>query len=612
MKKKIYQWKRTAGLKFFKGILSLFILMSLGLLSAKATCHAGFTYSVTAGIGVNGPYTVLFTNTSTGGGANTSYTWQFQEGYMSSVPSFTTTSQSPFSFTFTVSPSYYGNRQCFYFANLTMTDASTNCSSTISDSILVWTALPCNGNASFTYSVTSGSGTKGPFAVLFTNTSTGANAYTVYNWYLADGSTFSTSALTQFTYTFTATSLSFVPGVGYIYSNWLDMMDHVDSCSSYYSDTIIIKSVPSTCKTSYTHVLDSINADKVYFFSSSTGSPSNYRWDFGDGTTSTDKNPQHIYANSALYNVCLTAWSNDSTCWNTFCDTVNIIGNVTPPPNCYANFNWSQDNTQTNTIAFQNTSSPSATSYSWDFGDGTTSTLENPEHQYAEPGYYLMSLTIHNADYTCNTSNSTWVYVNGSYTSCKAWFILFPDSGSHSTYFGYNLTFAAPGSQYTWNWGDGTSSTGPYPSHIYQSPGSYQICVTVVSVGTSTCVSTYCDTVDLYKTAGTMRTVSITKPSTALGIQNNEAVDNSIAIAPNPFSAITNISYTLSEASQVSMIVRDIMGREIAVVENENNKPSGQYTTTWDGSSLAKGIYLLQLNVNGNISTKKMVVSGGQ
>lgn len=76
---------------------------------------------------------------------------------------------------------------------------------------------------------------------------------------------------------------------------------------------------------------------------------------------------------------------------------------------------------------------------------------------------------------------------------------------------------------------------------------------------------------------------------------------------PNPFNPSTRITYSISEAGLVTLLVYDMLGNEVARLVNEN-KGVGEYNVSFDASNLSNGIYLYRLQVNSNISIKKMVL----
>ncbi|MEO8719693.1 MAG: PKD domain-containing protein, partial [Ginsengibacter sp.] len=126
----------------------------------------------------------------------------------------------------------------------------------------------------------------------------------------------------------------------------------------------------------------------------------NFLWDFGDGSTSTEDNPTHLYTTTGSFKVKLTAF--DSTSCNKQDDTTFTIA-VSPIPTASFSYNPAEpkENTFTN---FVNQSS-GATKYIWNFGDGDTSILKDPKHIFEETGTYNVCLSAANdvgcSDDTC-------------------------------------------------------------------------------------------------------------------------------------------------------------------------------------------------------------------
>src|SRR5690606_709715 len=127
----------------------------------------------------------------------------------------------------------------------------------------------------------------------------------------------------------------------------------------------------------------------ISFSNESTGAKE-YLWDFGDGTQNSGNiNPSHQYAIPGRYSVTLIA-SNE-----TLVDQVTKEIDIGALP--VASFSLESDNffqTPT-TVTFTNTSLH-ATSYDWDFGDGQQSTEQNPTHEYAAIGSYVVELIAKN------------------------------------------------------------------------------------------------------------------------------------------------------------------------------------------------------------------------
>ncbi len=131
------------------------------------------------------------------------------------------------------------------------------------------------------------------------------------------------------------------------------------------------------------------------FENTSTGA-SDYLWDFGDGTTSSESvlSVSHTYSSAGTYKVRLIAM-NPNSCNKK--DTTQYF-TITVHPAPTANFSWSPNPPVANTAtSFVNSSSADAVSFLWDFGDGTTSDQANPSHQFNATDTFSVCLTAKNA-----------------------------------------------------------------------------------------------------------------------------------------------------------------------------------------------------------------------
>lgn len=131
--------------------------------------------------------------------------------------------------------------------------------------------------------------------------------------------------------------------------------------------------------------------------SDSSAYPINYTWSFGDGSSGTGASLTHFYNNaSGMYEVCVTM-NTANSCTSTFCDSV-VFNSVNP---CQAGFSFYLDSITVPPISpyvFNDQSIHGAldsiSSWNWNFGDGTTSTVQNPVHTFTFPGNYNVCLTI--------------------------------------------------------------------------------------------------------------------------------------------------------------------------------------------------------------------------
>jgi YVTN family beta-propeller protein len=130
----------------------------------------------------------------------------------------------------------------------------------------------------------------------------------------------------------------------------------------------------------------------VAFTDNSTGAPTSWKWTFGDGKTSTDQNPTHKYTKVGEYTVSLTV--NNAAGSNTITKS-NYITVVAKPVAVFSAKPTA--GTAPLNVQFTDKSTGSPASWSWNFGDKSTSTIQNPTHKYTKAGKYTVSLTVKNA-----------------------------------------------------------------------------------------------------------------------------------------------------------------------------------------------------------------------
>lgn len=167
------------------------------------------------------------------------------------------------------------------------------------------------------------------------------------------------------------------------------------------------------------------------------------------------------------------------------------------PPGCMAYFNYVIQ--EPLTVNFLNLSQGDNLTYDWSFGDGSYSNEENPVHTYQIGGYYNICLTIMNNDSTCYDVFCNQVLLGNDTTGCQANYTYFPlgdssnpNMGNMSVQF-LHLSLGNP-AIWLWQFGDGTASSEPNPIHTFNSPGIYNVCLTIESVD-SICTSTFCQDV---------------------------------------------------------------------------------------------------------------------
>ncbi|MCQ8894126.1 MAG: PKD domain-containing protein [Methanolinea sp.] len=132
----------------------------------------------------------------------------------------------------------------------------------------------------------------------------------------------------------------------------------------------------------------------VQFRDLSSGYPSSWLWTFGDGMTSTEQSPVHVYSMPGVYTVRLTVTNSAGT------DTKTRSGFITVVEGLSASFTYTPSNPENLaplTVAFTDTSGGSPTNWVWNFGDGRMATERNPIHTYPTPGNYTVTLTVSDA-----------------------------------------------------------------------------------------------------------------------------------------------------------------------------------------------------------------------
>ncbi len=203
------------------------------------------------------------------------------------------------------------------------------------------------------------------------------------------------------------------------------------------------------------------------------GTISNWDWDFGDGATSTEQNPQHSYTTDGVYNVSLTVTS-DFTCSEMITNALTIY----PLPTADFIYGTACSGSP---LAFTDQSlgnGATIISWQWDFGDGATSDQQNPEHMYLDAGTYEVQLIVTNEN-NCTDTKVLSVEILPSPQAEYSW----EGACGNEAFQFINESNAAGSSILSWNWdfGDGGFSTDQNPIHIWEGPGSYNVSLSIIS-----------------------------------------------------------------------------------------------------------------------------------
>ena len=235
-------------------------------------------------------------------------------------------------------------------------------------------------------------------------------------------------------------------------------------------------------------------------------------------------------------------------------------------------------------IQFMDLSFISANStWTWDFGDGTTSTDQNPIHTYLAEDTYEVSLTVEDANCTNTFMMSIWVGDLGSASFCQA--IYFPELDELEVSF---VDFSIGDNEsWSWDFGDGNTSTEKTPVHTYAQEGAYVI--TVETVTKDGCVSEFELLLDL--ATGNLQGNAV--PSNRVTSTKELSVIEASKVSPNPAQSELFVDLKVKVSTQAIINIRSIDGRLLQSSSEELSV--GQQRLEFDVNKLPQGMYFLQV-----------------
>ncbi len=382
------------------------------------------------------------------------------------------------------------------------------------------------------------------------------------------------------------------PAPGY-YSVGLNTFDSLNGCMDYYEDVVLIGSQGMDCMADFIYRAD-LETREVKFTSKAQGDISSHLWDFGDGNTSPETNPVHLYDQSKNYWVCLTV-VNSAGYSDTWCKQIQVAS--TEAESCMAGFMFSVDSVS-RTATFKDKSFGTPDSWNWDFEDGSTSSQQNPVHTFSEPGYYTVRLDIRNSATGCAHSAIKLVNVSQGNQGIRADFIYDTTSNTKKAdtypvdFIGVSL---GDGSKLKWTFGDGdVDSTSLNPTHVYTMDDPYEefeVCFEVSNPITT----------DNYEECRSITLGSNVNVPYVFG--------EGLALAnhPNPFERTTRIVYRLADDSPVNLSVCGLDGKRLRELEN-GTRTAGVHTFEFNRDGLGSGIYLLKLTTADGFRIVKMII----
>ena len=226
-----------------------------------------------------------------------------------------------------------------------------------------------------------------------------------------------------------------------------------------------------------TSVVSGIAPLEVQFTDSSTGTIDSWAWDFGDAASSAEPSPLHLFQNAGSFSVVLLVTGPGGS------HSTSVLITVDEPAPVSDFSGTPTSGSVGMTVAFSDLSTGgAANSWSWSFGDGASSTLQNPSHSYATAGNYDVSLSVTGPGGSNSLARPGYITV--AELAPIADFSGTPTSGSVGMTVAFSdLSTGGAANSWSWSFGDGASSTLQNPSHSYATAGNYDVSLSVTGPG---------------------------------------------------------------------------------------------------------------------------------
>jgi len=310
----------------------------------------------------------------------------------------------------------------------------------------------------------------------------------------------------------------------------------------------------------------------VQFVDSSTNSPYSWAWSFGDGGVSTEQNPIHTYTTAGTYTVTLTATNAGGSDTTTRAAYITASKTSSAPT---AAFNTNvQSGPSPLTVQFIDSSTNTPTSWVWSFGDGGTSTVQNPQHTYASTGSYTVTLTVTNPAGSNTVSGSGYITVTAA--APVTYFTANVTSGPAPLYVQFMDNSTNSPTSWNWYFGDGGTSTVQNPVYEFTRAGSYMVELTATNnVGANSSTRSGYINVTALSTPVTSFTSDVTSGTSPLQVQFTDTStssptswiwsfgDGSTSLVQNPLH-----TYTGSGSYTVTLTAANAAGSRITTATN--------------------------------------------
>jgi gliding motility-associated-like protein len=294
--------------------------------------------------------------------------------------------------------------------------------------------------------------------ITFTDLSTPSGTIISWGWDFGDGNS---SAIQNPTHTYTAAGT---------YTVILTVNNGTTADPEVKLNYILVHPLPNPSFTTSTPSSCSLPASiTISNIQPSTGAT--YNWDFGNGQTSTNQNPTApTYTTVGSYTIILSVTNTATGCENNISQPVDVF-------EYFSDFDASLISVCSGTaISFTDLSSAGTNSWNWDFGNGNTSSQQNPSVTYFSGGNYTVTLTSQNTNIGCQDVSTIEIEVLENPTPSME---VSPTTGCAPLEVTLTNTSTSIG-DYTWDFGDGTDFNGTNPAtHTYTTNGSFSITISV-------------------------------------------------------------------------------------------------------------------------------------
>lgn len=209
----------------------------------------------------------------------------------------------------------------------------------------------------------------------------------------------------------------------------------------------------------------------VAFHDTSSNSPTSWLWEFGDNSMSREQNPVHEYDRGGNFTVTLNATNSYGSSVQTSPDYIQVIPNPSFP-----NFTATPRSGKVPlTVSFTDTSSGGTpTLWYWTFGDGADASVPNPVHTYTVAGNFSVDLETANGDGDSNRTVTDYITVL-PLNPPGANFTASPLSGKAPLTVSFTDRSSNAPTNWSWTFGDGTTSTLQSPVHVYSTAGNFTV-----------------------------------------------------------------------------------------------------------------------------------------